>query len=90
MVVANGGGANGLAGDVRDDLRTQGYLEVSATNATRRFTTSIVYFAPGYEPEADRLAEDLGIANVEEAPAGTVTENGSAAEVIIVLGGDRL
>lgn len=90
VVVANGGGANGLAGDVRDDLRTRGYVEVSATNADRRFAASVVYFAPGFEQEAARLARDLGIVTVEAAPAEPVTENDATAEVVIVLGGDRL
>lgn len=90
VVVANAAAADGLAGRVAEQARGLGYEDVVATNAVDRRAVSVVYYSPEYEIEAEALAGALGIAAIEPQPAEQITVDGTAADLWVVLGGDRL
>jgi len=90
VVVANAGGADRLAARFAETVRRLGHVEVTAANASDRRGTSVVYWAPGREGEARRLAEQLGIGPVEGRPGGEITLGGQDSDVWVVLGGDQL
>jgi hypothetical protein len=62
VLVLNGNGRQGAAGDEAQTLRTLGYKIGGTRNAARMdYPTTIVLYRPGYHPEARRLAHDSGI-----------------------------
>lgn len=90
VVVANGGGADGLATRVADQLRAEGYVDVLATNAAQRRNISVVFFASGFEREADELAALVGIADVQLQPTELISVDGDSSDLWLVLGVDRV
>jgi hypothetical protein len=88
--VANGANVAGLAGDTAAQLVASGYVSVSAVN-TALVDTSTVYFAPGLEGEAARLAADLGIDPAAIAPieAARPIVPETLVQLLVVLGRDR-
>jgi hypothetical protein len=89
--VANGLAVTGLASQAASALESLGYVGVGAAN-TAVVEVSRVYFAPGFEGEAVRLAGDAGlpaasIAPIAEAPPIEPTR---LLELLVVLGTDRL
>jgi hypothetical protein len=91
VVVANGGDAAGIAGDVVADLGELGYERAFKTDGLDTADRTIVYFEDGYQGEALRLAADVGlaadaIAPLDEAPGveGAV----GAVELLLYLGRD--
>ena len=88
VIVLNGNGTTGLAGEKADLVRTKGYLIAGTSNAPRTdFARSVVMFRPGYEAEARRLAADFRVPRV--APLDGVT-NGDlqGAHVALIVGDD--
>ena len=62
VLVLNGNGRQGAAGDEAITLQTLGYPVGPTGNAVRSdYAESIVMYRPGYRPEAVRLARDAGI-----------------------------
>jgi hypothetical protein len=92
VVVANGGFSDGLAGRGAGSLSALGYVAPKAQNAVKKNDRSVVYFVQGFQREAVRLAEDLGLrANqVLPKPTRSVSRADGGAELIVVLGGDFL
>jgi hypothetical protein len=71
---ANASGSAGVATRTADALRASGYDVVQPVDATVPSAVSMVYYVPGLESEASRLADDLAwgsefIAPVDEMPA---------------------
>jgi hypothetical protein len=65
VLVLNGSGSAGAAGDVSSRLLTDGYRRAPATNAqVTTYARSVVLFRPGWEREAKRLAQDAHIGAV--------------------------
>jgi hypothetical protein len=62
VLVLNGNGRQGAASLAASRLQSRGY-RISATGNAQRmnYATSIVMFRSGFEPEARRLARDVGI-----------------------------
>lgn len=85
--VANGTNVNGLARSYSQTLMTQGWNILPSTNGPRVAQT-IIYFTPGYESQANTIAQYLGRGQV--TPLGTATPVPGAAHdsIVIVLGPD--
>jgi hypothetical protein len=88
VIVLNGNGTSGLAGEKADLVRTKGYLIAGTANAPRTdFARSVVMFRPGYEAEARRLAKDFRVPRV--APLDGVTKRDlQGAHVALIVGDD--
>jgi hypothetical protein len=62
VLVLNGNGISGAAGEAGRRVRGLGYVVGGVGNAPHSdFGRSVVMFRRGYEPEARRLAKDVGI-----------------------------
>ena len=62
VAVLNGNGRNRAAATAAGRLRTLGYRIASTANAHRQdYATTVVLYKAGFEPEAARLAHDLGV-----------------------------
>jgi hypothetical protein len=89
IVVANGTFVEGRATKVSSDLKTLGYAEAKPANAIAKAETTTVYAADGFDAEAIRLAQDLGLGGdrVKRLPADRLTD-ASPADLTVVLGTD--
>jgi LytR cell envelope-related transcriptional attenuator len=62
VIVLNGNGVEGAAGNLADRVHARGYKIAAVDNAHRNdYARSVVMYRSGYGPEARRLARDLGI-----------------------------
>lgn len=87
VAVLNGTGTQGEARRTADRLEAAGYVGVTAGNAPRRTTGSAVFFAPGCEPAARKVADALGIATLGPlADAGTLEDAPKGVQVVAILG----
>jgi hypothetical protein len=85
VLVLNGNGLAGAAGDEASLLRAHGYPISSVGNAKRsNYVTSIVMYRPGYEGEALRLAHDAHIGDVSALDGLLPSQLGSARVAVIV------
>ncbi|TVR28655.1 MAG: LytR family transcriptional regulator [Ilumatobacter sp.] len=89
VVVANGSGLDGVAGDNADLLRFIGYSQTIATNALSRVEVTTIYYREGFEPEAIRLGGDLGLFT-PRFPLGddTISFDDDQGDLIAVVGRD--
>jgi hypothetical protein len=87
VLVLNGNGVNGAAGDLATALLGHGYLHAIATDAqSHDYGRSLVLFRRGFAGEAARLAKDAHIATV--APLdGRVASAYLHDQLIVILGG---
>lgn len=90
VLVANGSSVNGAAGTQTDELEALGYVTATPTNAAERVPATIVYYTAGFEPEARRLAESLGLAGtaVAKLPAVAPVDDLQLSNLLVVLGPD--
>ena len=92
VVAANGAGISGLARRATEYLATQGYTNSVATDATASANATTIYFAEGYEANANALAAVLGLpaTSVQSLPTGAALAGDQPADagLIIVLGPD--
>jgi hypothetical protein len=87
VLVANGSGVAGVATRFKDQLAGAGYNALAPVNTTSRPLPSVVYFAPGFDAEADALAATLAPAPpVEAIPAEPPVEQLGEADVLVVVG----
>jgi hypothetical protein len=81
-----------IAKPVAATVATAGFTTLPARDAATTVTKSIVYFVPGYEPDAKALAAILSIppVSVVALPTPTPPEVGdpTGAQVIVVIGPD--
>jgi hypothetical protein len=90
VLAVNGTSVKGLAGQVKDKLRAFGYNALAPTDATKKpVTTSVVYFAAGYEGEARQIAEQLAIESVAPMPDPIPVVNLQSANVLVMVGTDN-
>jgi LytR cell envelope-related transcriptional attenuator len=89
VAVLNGSGVTGLAGETATKLEGVGYTGVTPGNTAGQIGPTIVYYRPGEELAARKVAQDLGFGAAAVRPltdAVPVTEAPAAAQVIVVLG----
>lgn len=91
VVVANGSGVGGSAGQMTDQLEAAGFTVGTATNSTARASESVVYVASdAAQADADLLAETLGGLTVLTLPDDVPTESGTLdGDILLVLGSDE-
>ncbi len=96
VIVANGSGTTGVAGQFADELTTGGYQVVGTANAATT-STSVVYHAADRRPEAVALAELLGLDEtaVQEMPSPVPISSQdlsdddiASAAIVVVIGSD--
>lgn len=86
VLVLNGNGVNGAAGDVATRLVARGYAHAIPTDAPNHdYARSIVLFRRGFEGDASRLAKDARIAAV--APLdGRLAPAYARDQLVVILG----
>ncbi len=91
VAVANGADIGGIATATADQLESLGYVDVAALDGTQIVEFTVVYFAPGLEAAAIRLADDLGANPDLRAPLNEAPPvNGSNdVQLLAYLGQDR-
>jgi LytR cell envelope-related transcriptional attenuator len=92
VLVANGTTTNGLAGRITTELHAKGYNTLTATDTPNRPHASIVYFEPGFGPDAASLASKLSLPATAVLPMGIPppVSNLSGAQILVVAGPDLL
>jgi LytR cell envelope-related transcriptional attenuator len=90
VLVANGTSTAGLAGRVTSTLHAKGYNTLTATDASTKPTSSIVYFEPGYGPDAAALAAKIDLPTTAVLPIQSPppVANLSGAQILVVAGPD--
>jgi len=93
VVVLNGAGINGYAATAASFLNVAGYPNVAAETAATQVETTTVYFAPGFEGDAQAIATTLSVGTVQPLPADTQLGKTPeavppTANVVVVLGPD--
>ena len=93
VATENGAGVNGYAAAAKNFFGLAGYPNATADTAAAQVQTTTVYYAPGYEGDAQAIATLLSIAAPQPLPVGT--NLGKTAEVtpadtgvVVVLGPD--
>ena len=87
--VLNGSGVAGAAGALTGKLSQAGYIVLPAGNAPRRYRTSAVYYAEGWETQAAEILETSDIDEIEQPiPMPPEFAAEGAAAVIVLLGTD--
>lgn len=90
ILAANGSSVKGLAAKTKEQLAAAGYPAVTAADATQQVTTTIVYFAEGFEADAKAVAASLGLAPArvtampQSPPVAALGDN----KIVVVLGPD--
>ena len=90
VLVANGTSVPGAAGKLKTKLASDGYDMLSPTDTSSPARASAVYFAAGYQGDAEAIAAAAGLtASVVQAltSPGPVASS-SGAQVIVVVGPD--
>ncbi|HZS30820.1 MAG TPA: LytR C-terminal domain-containing protein [Gaiellaceae bacterium] len=87
VLVLNGNGFNGAAGNLATRLAGLGYAHAIPTDAPNTaYAVSLVLFRPGWENEAKRLAKDAHIAAI--APLdGRVAREYAHVQLVAIVGG---
>lgn len=87
VLVANGSGTSGVAGNASTPLKTAGFNVLAPTNADK-IQESSVYFVPGYDKDAADIAAALGLpATAAKAmPAPAPVKSDANPNVIVVIG----
>ncbi len=95
VVALNGAGVNGYAGQAQQFLSIAGYTSTTAATAATPSETTIVYYAPGFEADAQSIATLFGLdpSAAQPFPEGTELATDSAdlpldTNIAIVLGPD--
>lgn len=87
--VLNGSGVAGAAGALTGKLSQAGYIVLPAGNAPRRYRTSAVYYAQGWETQAAEILETSDIDEIEQPiPMPPEFAAEGTAAVIVLLGTD--
>ena len=86
VLVLNGNGVTGAAGAEAERLLSRGYRHAVAADAPNHdYARSLVLFAPGWEREAQRLAQDTQI-RVVAALDGMRPSQLRGSQLVVILG----
>ena len=86
--VLNASGVPGAAGALTDRLAGEGYVTLAPENAPRRYSSSAVYFAEGWQEQAAQILAETGIDEIA-APTPVPPQFAEPdATVIVLLGTD--
>jgi len=93
VVVLNAAGENGFAAKGAAFLNLAGYPNVGAETAAAPAASTAVYFAPGYEGDAQAIAGLLSVGTVQPMPDPATMGKAAAdvpptTNVVVVLGPD--
>ena len=90
VLVANGSGVTGLAGQTSATLETDGYKVLTPTDALASAAVTRVYYTEGFEAAATSVAEALGLPASAAVPLATPSPVAdiATAQVVVVLGSD--
>ncbi len=92
VLVLNDGGPTGTAGAASTSIGEKGYSMGEAANAANpgNSDTTTIYFAEGFEADAEAVAAVLGKSSdaVEPMPSDTLGPGADSADVVVVLGTD--
>jgi hypothetical protein len=91
VLAANGTVTRGLGTRATEKLKALSYNALAPTDATKKpATTSTVYWAVGYQPEARAIAQQLGLPETAVQPLGNPPPvvNVGVANIIVVVGDD--
>lgn len=91
VLVANGAGVSGLAGDVTETVAAAEFQTASATDVSpgEGVEESVVYFAPGFEQAATAVAAVLDpVPEVAPLPDPPPVDDLAGANVVVVAGPD--
>jgi hypothetical protein len=75
VVVLNASGKSGLAADVADTAKKAGWTVDEIGNWIYPAVINAVYYPAGHQPEAELLADDVGIESVRPARSGMSTDD---------------
>ena len=86
--VLNGSGAAGAAGRLTEKLSRAGYEVLPAGNAPGRYRSSAVYYAEGWQADAEEILAAAEIDEIEQTSAMPEQFRSEQATVIVLLGTD--
>ena len=86
--VLNGSGAAGAAGRLTEKLSRAGYEVLPAGNAPGRYRSSAVYYAEGWQAEAEEILAAAEIDEIEQTSPMPEQFRSEQATVIVLLGTD--
>lgn len=86
VLVLNAKRQAGIAGDLTDILKSKGYPTATPSNAPKQDTT-VIYFKPGFEREAQQLKPTIGDETlVEPLPDPSPYAGTEEVDLVVVLG----
>jgi LytR cell envelope-related transcriptional attenuator len=86
VLVLNGNGISGAAGDAATSILARGYRHAIPTDApSHDYARSLVLFRPGWQGEAERLARDVRIKTVATLD-GSVAPAYAHVPLVVILG----
>jgi hypothetical protein len=88
VTVLNGTASPGLAATFGDKVERKGFELGEIGNSTQSFDESVVMFARGHKPEADRVAKQLEISKVKLI-SSEVESLAAGATVALIVGEDN-
>jgi hypothetical protein len=88
VTVLNGTASPGLAATFGDKVERKGFEIGEIGNSTQSFDESVVMFARGHKPEADRVAKQLEISKVKLI-SSEVESLAAGATVAVIVGEDN-
>jgi hypothetical protein len=90
VLVANGTDVSGLAGRVATKLRVAGYDTLASTNASIKVQATSVFYVPGFQADAEAVANTIGAppSAVKAMPAQLPVGSLGGADVLVLAGPD--
>jgi hypothetical protein len=96
VAVYNGTAVPGLAGSIRDQLRSQGYnpnnLGADTYTPNQQRQASVVMYERGARAGAQTVAKDLGISSIQLIDSATqqlIQQSGNRWDVVVIVGADK-
>ena len=90
VLVLNGSGLPGVARTTSDTIGEKGYVMQPPGNSAASATTTVVYYADGFQAEAEAVALLIGKSSsaIESMPSTSPGPGADNANVVVVLGKD--